>query len=111
VCDRILEARERGTLLRDQAVLIRANHHSALLELALSERARVPSTAGLLVECLRQNLVCTFRLADNPRRDRLVPRSNLDGVSATRRITEPRANSCGSRALVHGTHGRPVSRA
>src|SRR5262249_6735752 len=39
VCDRILDAREDGIRLRDQAVLIRANHHSALLELALAERA------------------------------------------------------------------------
>ena len=69
VCDRILEAREAGTRLRDQAVLIRANHHSALLELALAERA-IPFVkyGGLrFVEAAHvKDLICTFRLADNP---------------------------------------------
>src|SRR6478672_8010282 len=69
VCDRILEAREDGTRLRDQAVLIRANHHSALLELALAERA-IPFVkyGGLrFVEAAHvKDLICTFRLADNP---------------------------------------------
>jgi DNA helicase-2/ATP-dependent DNA helicase PcrA len=69
VCDRILEARERGVLLRDQAVLIRANHHSALLELALAERA-IPFVkyGGLrfLEAAHVKDLICAFRLADNP---------------------------------------------
>jgi len=69
VCDRILDAREAGTRLRDQAVLIRANHHSALLELALAERA-IPFVkyGGLrFVEAAHvKDLICTFRLADNP---------------------------------------------
>jgi DNA helicase II / ATP-dependent DNA helicase PcrA len=68
VCDRILEAREDGTCLRDQAVLIRANHHSALLELALAERA-IPFVkyGGLrFVEAAHvKDLICVFRLADN----------------------------------------------
>jgi DNA helicase-2/ATP-dependent DNA helicase PcrA len=68
VCDRILDAREDGTRLRDQAVLIRANHHSALLELALAERA-IPFVkyGGLrFVEAAHvKDLICVFRLADN----------------------------------------------
>jgi DNA helicase II / ATP-dependent DNA helicase PcrA len=38
VCARVLEARERGVLLREQAVLFRTGHHSAGLELELSRR-------------------------------------------------------------------------
>ena len=38
VCSRVLEARERGVLLREQAVLFRTGHHSAGLELELSRR-------------------------------------------------------------------------
>jgi ATP-dependent DNA helicase UvrD/PcrA len=38
VCERVLARREQGALLRDQAVLMRAGHHSALLELELSRR-------------------------------------------------------------------------
>jgi DNA helicase-2/ATP-dependent DNA helicase PcrA len=95
VCDRILEARERGTLLRDQAVLIRANHHSALLELALSERA-IPFVkyGGLrFVEAAHvKDLVCTFRLADNPHDEIAWFRvlQLLDGVgpATARRIIE-----------------------
>ncbi|MBA2283564.1 MAG: ATP-dependent helicase, partial [Acidimicrobiia bacterium] len=41
VCRAILAAFERGTALLDQAVLVRAGHHSALLELELTAR-RVP---------------------------------------------------------------------
>jgi len=38
VCSRVLEARERGVLLREQAVLFRTGHHSAGLEVELSRR-------------------------------------------------------------------------
>jgi DNA helicase-2/ATP-dependent DNA helicase PcrA len=38
ICGRILEATEDGTALRDQAVLVRASHHSDLLEVELSAR-------------------------------------------------------------------------
>lgn len=38
VCDRVLELREQGTPLTEQAVLFRTGHHSAVLELALSRR-------------------------------------------------------------------------
>src|SRR5919204_1366951 len=38
VCERVLAYREQGALLRDQAVLMRAGHHSDLLELELSRR-------------------------------------------------------------------------
>jgi DNA helicase II / ATP-dependent DNA helicase PcrA len=38
VCARVLEAHEDGTALRDQAVLVRAAHHSDVLEIELSAR-------------------------------------------------------------------------
>jgi ATP-dependent DNA helicase UvrD/PcrA len=38
VCERVLACREEGALLRDQAVLMRAGHHSDVLELELSRR-------------------------------------------------------------------------
>jgi DNA helicase-2/ATP-dependent DNA helicase PcrA len=38
ICARILDAHEEGAALRDQAVLVRAAHHSDLLEIELSAR-------------------------------------------------------------------------
>jgi DNA helicase II / ATP-dependent DNA helicase PcrA len=43
VVDRVLEHYERGILLREQAVLMRAAHHSSLLELELGRR-NIPFT-------------------------------------------------------------------
>jgi DNA helicase-2/ATP-dependent DNA helicase PcrA len=70
VCARILEHHERGTALRDQAVLFRTGHHSALLELELTAR-HVPfrKYGGLrfLEAAHVKDLLCTLRLVDNPR--------------------------------------------
>jgi len=70
VCERILAHREEGVALREQAVLVRAAHHSDLLELELSRR-RIPYVkyGGLrfLEAAHVKDLVCLFRLADNPR--------------------------------------------
>jgi DNA helicase-2/ATP-dependent DNA helicase PcrA len=70
VCRRILDHREAGIALREQAVLVRAAHHSSLLELELSRR-RIPYVkyGGLrfLEAAHVKDLVCAFRLADNPR--------------------------------------------
>jgi DNA helicase-2/ATP-dependent DNA helicase PcrA len=70
VCDRILAHREAaGVALRDQAVLVRAAHHSALLELELGAR-RIPYVkyGGLrFVEAAHvKDMLAAFRLADNP---------------------------------------------
>ena len=69
VCDRILEHREAGVALREQAVLVRASHHSALLELELGAR-RIPYVkfGGLrFVEAAHvKDMLAAFRLADNP---------------------------------------------
>lgn len=70
VCERILAHREAGIALQQQAVLVRAAHHSALLELELGRR-RIPYVkyGGLrfLEAAHVKDLVCAFRLADNPR--------------------------------------------
>jgi DNA helicase II / ATP-dependent DNA helicase PcrA len=88
VCSRILTEYERGVRLRDQAVLVRAAHHSDLLELELALR-RIPYVkyGGMrfLEAAHVKDLVCAFRLADNPGDEtswfRLLPR--LDGVGPT----------------------------
>jgi len=95
VCDRILHAREDGTRLRDQAVLIRANHHSAFLELALAERS-IPFVkyGGLrFVEAAHvKDLMCAFRLADNPSDElawfRLLQLLDGVGPSTARRVID-----------------------
>jgi DNA helicase-2/ATP-dependent DNA helicase PcrA len=70
VCEQILAHREEGVALREQAVLVRAAHHSDLLELELSRR-RIPYVkyGGLrFIEAAHvKDLICLFRLADNPR--------------------------------------------
>lgn len=96
VCDEILSRREQGTLLKQQAVLVRAAHHTSHLELELSRRA-IPYVkyGGLryLEAAHVKDLLAAFRLADNPRDEmswfRLL--QLLDGVGpagARRAITE-----------------------
>jgi len=69
IADRVLEARERGMNLRQQAVLMRTSHDSALLELELSRR-QIPFVkyGGLryLEAAHVKDLIALFRLADNP---------------------------------------------
>jgi DNA helicase-2/ATP-dependent DNA helicase PcrA len=70
VCERILEHREQGTQLKEQAVLFRAQHHSLALEMELSRR-NIPfhKYGGLrFVEMAHvKDLVSFLRLAENPR--------------------------------------------
>lgn len=70
VCERILELRESGLLLKQQAVLVRAAHHSDRLEIELSRRA-IPYVkyGGLryLESAHVKDLLAAYRLADNPR--------------------------------------------
>jgi len=69
VVDRILDAHDEGMLLRDQAVLVRAAHHSDLIELELTAR-RVPyrKYGGLrFVEAAHvKDFAAAVRLLDNP---------------------------------------------
>lgn len=70
VTDRVLEHREQGTELKQQAVLFRAQHHSMALEMELSRR-NIPfrKYGGLrFVEMAHiKDLVAFMRLAENPR--------------------------------------------
>jgi len=70
VVARVLEARERGVLLRQQAVLFRASHHSDLLELELVRR-NIPYVkyGGLkfLEAAHVKDLLAVLRWADNPK--------------------------------------------
>jgi ATP-dependent DNA helicase UvrD/PcrA len=69
IADRVLDARERGMDLRQQAALMRTSHDSALLELELSRR-QIPFVkyGGLcyLEAAHVKDLIALFRLADNP---------------------------------------------
>ncbi len=70
VADRVLEFYEQGIALQKQAVLFRAAHHSADLEIELARR-RIPFVkyGGLryLEAAHVKDLLAAFRLADNPR--------------------------------------------
>jgi DNA helicase-2/ATP-dependent DNA helicase PcrA len=70
VAERILEYREAGIDLRRQAVLFRASHHSALLEIELARR-NIPFVkyGGLkfLEAAHVKDVLCLLRIAENPR--------------------------------------------
>jgi DNA helicase-2/ATP-dependent DNA helicase PcrA len=69
VCGRVLDARERGLLLREQAVLMRAGHHSDLLELELARR-KIPFVKYGGIRYLEaahvKDFVALLRVAVNP---------------------------------------------
>jgi DNA helicase-2/ATP-dependent DNA helicase PcrA len=70
VCDQILEHREQGIPLRNQAVLFRTGHHSDLLELELTRR-NIPFVkyGGLkfLESAHIKDVVAVLRVLENPR--------------------------------------------
>jgi DNA helicase II / ATP-dependent DNA helicase PcrA len=69
VCDRVLTCREQGALLREQAVLMRAGHHSDLLELELSRR-KIPFVKYGGIRYLEaahvKDFIALLRVATNP---------------------------------------------
>jgi len=69
VCDRVLEMRELGVPLQDQAVLFRTGHHSDGLEIELSRR-KIPYAkfGGLrfLEAAHVKDLMAMLRILDNP---------------------------------------------
>jgi DNA helicase-2/ATP-dependent DNA helicase PcrA len=69
VCDRVLESREHGMDLREQAVLSRTSHDTDLLELELTRR-HIPYVkyGGLryLEAAHVKDFIALLRLADNP---------------------------------------------
>lgn len=70
ICDMILERREAGIALHDQAVLFRAGHHADGLEIELARR-NIPFVkyGGLkFIEAAHvKDLVAMLRILDNPR--------------------------------------------
>jgi DNA helicase-2/ATP-dependent DNA helicase PcrA len=70
VCDRVLDLRERGIDLRDQAVLFRTGHHSGGLEIELARR-NIPFVkfGGLkfLEAAHVKDLMSLLRILDNPK--------------------------------------------
>lgn len=70
VCDRVLELREQGIDLRDQAVLFRTGHHSGGLEIELARR-NIPFVkfGGLkfLEAAHVKDLLSLLRILDNPK--------------------------------------------
>ena len=95
VCSRVLAARERGSRLRDQAVLFRAGRGSDLLELELTRR-RIPYVkyGGLryLEAAHVKDLLALYRLADNPRDEtawfRLLQLLDGVGPATARRVVD-----------------------
>ncbi|MFO1149012.1 MAG: ATP-dependent helicase [Alsobacter sp.] len=70
VCEAVLEAREGGLRLKDQAVLFRASHHSGPLELELTRR-NIPFVKfgglKLLDAAHVKDMLALLRFAENPR--------------------------------------------
>jgi DNA helicase-2/ATP-dependent DNA helicase PcrA len=95
VCERVLRAREHGMLLREQAVLMRASHDSALLELELARR-QIPYVkyGGLryLEAAHVKDLIALFRLAENPRDEiawfRILQRLEGVGPATARKVLD-----------------------
>ena len=95
ISDAILEAYEAGVPLRDQAVLVRAAHHSDLVEIELSAR-KVPyrKYGGLrfLEAAHVKDFVSAARLLDNSRDEvawyRLLRLHDRVGPSSARSLTE-----------------------
>jgi DNA helicase-2/ATP-dependent DNA helicase PcrA len=93
VADAILRHREEGTVLREQAVLFRAGHHSDLLEVELTRR-NVPFVkyGGLkfLESAHVKDALAVLRIADNPRDEvswfRLLQLLDGVGPAGARRV-------------------------
>jgi DNA helicase-2/ATP-dependent DNA helicase PcrA len=70
VCEKVLEEREAGTVLKGQAVLFRTSHHSGPLEIELTRR-NIPFVkfGGLkfLDSAHVKDMLAVLRLAENPR--------------------------------------------
>jgi DNA helicase-2/ATP-dependent DNA helicase PcrA len=109
VAERILELYEEGVILQRQAVLFRAAHHSADLEIELSRR-RIPfiKYGGLryLESAHVKDLLAAFRLADNPRDEmawfRLLQRLPGVGPAKARRAIDAMRDVDGTLPLSHG---------
>lgn len=94
VCDAVLERKDAGVALRQQAVLFRTTHHSQVLQVELTVRD-IPFVlyGGLrfLEAAHVKDLVCALRLVENPADDLAWFRvlQLIDGIGPTsaRRLT------------------------
>lgn len=94
VCDRLLHHHEQGTKLQGQAILVRAAHHSGLLEMELTAR-KIPfiKYGGLrfLEAAHVKDMVCLARLIENPRDElawfRVLQLIDGLGPGAARKLT------------------------
>jgi DNA helicase-2/ATP-dependent DNA helicase PcrA len=111
VVKQVLEARERGVLLRRQAVLFRASHHSDVLELELVRR-NIPYVkyGGLkfLEAAHVKDLLAVLRWADNPKNRvaafrALQLQSGVGPASAERSFTRFEAEGFSWKALRTGS--------
>ena len=95
VAERVLAEHERGVALREQAVLMRTGHHSALLELEL-DRRRVPYVKYGGIRYLEtahvKDFLALLRLVEQPGRPgELVPRpADARGDRPARRAADHR---------------------
>ncbi len=95
VADRVLDHREDGIPLRDQAVLFRTGHHSAGLEIELSRR-NIPFVkyGGLrfLEAAHVKDLLALLRILDNPKDelawDRVIQMIPGIGPATTRKLVD-----------------------
>ena len=95
VCEAVLDRREQGTPLTQQAVLFRTSHHSAQLEIELSRR-NIPYVkfGGLkfLEAAHIKDLVALLRVIDNPDDElawfRVLQRLEGVGPGRARRVME-----------------------
>ena len=109
VAERVLELYEQGIALQKQAVLFRAAHHSADLELELARR-RIPFVkyGGLryLEAAHVKDMLAAFRLADNPRDEmawfRLFQLMPGVGPAKARRAIDALREIDGTVPLSHG---------
>lgn len=107
VCDRILEHREDGVALREQAILVRTGHHGDVIELELRRRD-IPYVVygGLrfLERAHVRDFVAMLRVLENPRDELALHRvlRLLDGVgpATARRIQHQLSSSGGRSALI-----------
>jgi len=94
LCDRILKHHEQGAMLNTQAILVRAAHHSGLLEMELTAR-KIPFVkyGGLrfLEAAHVKDMVCLLRLIENPRDElawfRVLQLVDGVGPGTARRVT------------------------
>ena len=95
VCESVLEQRERGVALHEQAVLFRTGHHSDGLELELARR-NIPFVKyggpKFLESAHVKDLLCLLRILENPSDELAWHRvlGLLDGVgpAGTRRLID-----------------------